>query len=172
MARLTDTMVADLQRGLDAVEGKKPALRLVAAIAYKHGVTQSELAEWLDVERRTIYNWFSCLEQEPLETAVRDGRRPGRPRKLSEEERDELRSVLRERPIESDVLAPWWTTDLVQEFIRDRYDVEYSASSCRRLMKAAGLEPIPPMEAMEATPERPNLALGDRPQFGHAWLPT
>lgn len=171
MDRLTETTVADLKQELDSVEGKKPTLRLVAAIAYKNGVPQSELAEWLDVGRRTIYNWFTSIEDEPLETAIHDERRPGRPRKLSTEQRDELHSVLQERPIEADVLAPWWTTELVQDFIRDRYGVEYSVSSCRRLMKAAGLEPLPPAENITATPERPNLARGDRTQFGHAWLP-
>jgi len=35
--------VEELQNALDNVEGKKPTQRLLAAIAYKNGVTQTEL---------------------------------------------------------------------------------------------------------------------------------
>jgi chromosome segregation and condensation protein ScpB len=41
--------------------GKKPTQRVVAAIAYKNGVTQTELAEWHDIGRRTIYSWLKRL---------------------------------------------------------------------------------------------------------------
>jgi chromosome segregation and condensation protein ScpB len=37
--------VEELQDALDNVDGKKPTQRLLAAIAYKNGVTQTELAE-------------------------------------------------------------------------------------------------------------------------------
>jgi chromosome segregation and condensation protein ScpB len=82
---LDEFAVEALQAALDNVEAKKPTQRLLAAIAYKNGVTQTELAEWYDVERRTIYG---CLERldtdEPLEHAVADDKRTGRKRKLSE----------------------------------------------------------------------------------------
>ena len=56
MEHLTDTTVDDLQQALDSTDEKTPALRLVASIAYKNGIIQSELSEWFDVERKTIYN--------------------------------------------------------------------------------------------------------------------
>jgi transposase len=50
---------------------KKPTQRLLAAIAYKNGVSQTELAKWYDVQRRTIYSWLKRLDtDEPLEQAV------------------------------------------------------------------------------------------------------
>jgi predicted DNA-binding protein YlxM (UPF0122 family) len=55
------------------VEGNKPTQRLLAAIAYNNGLTQTELAEWYDVQRRTIYSWLKRLEtDESLEQAVAD----------------------------------------------------------------------------------------------------
>jgi transposase len=55
------------------VDGKKPTQRLLAAIAYKNGILQTELAEWYDVQRRTIYNWLKRLDiDESLEQAVPD----------------------------------------------------------------------------------------------------
>jgi hypothetical protein len=56
--RPDEISVEELQDALDNVDGKKPTQRLLAAIAYKNGVTQTELAEWYDVQRRTIYSWL------------------------------------------------------------------------------------------------------------------
>jgi chromosome segregation and condensation protein ScpB len=44
--RLDGISVEELQDALDSVDGNKPTRRLLAAIAYKNGVTQTELAEW------------------------------------------------------------------------------------------------------------------------------
>jgi len=46
--------IGELQAALDNVNGKDPTQRLLATIAYKNGVTQTELAEWDDVQRCTI----------------------------------------------------------------------------------------------------------------------
>ncbi|SEP16932.1 Helix-turn-helix domain-containing protein [Halogranum amylolyticum] len=83
MDHLDVISVEELQRALDEVEGKKPTQRLTAAIADKNGVRQTELAEWYGVQRRTIYSWLKRLETEPLEQAVQDDYRSGRPRKLT-----------------------------------------------------------------------------------------
>jgi len=53
MNHLDEISVEELQDALDNVDGKNPTQRLLAAIAYKNGVTQTELAEWYDVQRRT-----------------------------------------------------------------------------------------------------------------------
>ncbi|OAQ51951.1 hypothetical protein HTG_14965 [Natrinema mahii] len=45
MDHLDKTSVEELQDALARVEGAKPTQRLLAAIAYKNGVTQTELAE-------------------------------------------------------------------------------------------------------------------------------
>jgi hypothetical protein len=45
-------------------------------------LTQTELAEWHDIRRRTIYSWLIRLDtDEPLEQAVSDARRSGRSRR-------------------------------------------------------------------------------------------
>ena len=70
MAHLDDTTVEELHDALENAEGKTPTQRLLAAIAYKHGVTQTELAEWHDVERRTIYSWLERFDAESPERAA------------------------------------------------------------------------------------------------------
>ena len=140
MNHLDEISVEELQDALDNVEGKKPTQRLLAAIAYKNGVTQTELAKWYDVQRRTIYSWLKRLDtDESLEQAVTDAHRSGRNRKLSEKEQQEFEKLVYESPEKVGIDAPAWTPALVQQYIDETYGVEYSIPSCRRLLKEAGL---------------------------------
>lgn len=141
MDHLNDISMADLQEALDAVDQKKPTLRLVAAIAYKNGVSQSDIAAWFGVERKTIYNWLTRFEGRDPKGAALDKHRPGRPRKLTASQLDTLLTTLHNPPVEAGYNADAWTTSLVEQLLRDMFDVEYSRSSCRRLMKEAGLTP-------------------------------
>ena len=164
MVHLEELTVDDLQAALDDAEGKKPTLRLVAAIAYKRGVAQTELAEWFDVERRTIYNWLTRLEDGPLADASVDADRPGRPRKLTPDQRDQLDEALRNPPTAAGYDAEWWTPALVRRYVEETFGVNYSAPSCRRLMKEAGLryEPRSPSAGTEAGSERADRKRGGR----------
>ncbi|WP_086009782.1 IS630 family transposase [Natrinema pellirubrum] len=140
MDHLDEIPVEDLQDALDNVEGNKPTQRLLAAIAYKNGVTQTELAEWYGTGRRTIYSWLMRLDtDEPLEQAVVDAKRTGRKRKLSDRQQEEFEQTVHEPPTEVGYDAPAWTPALVQQFLEETYGVEYSYPSCRRLLKEAGL---------------------------------
>ena len=172
MEHLSEITAEQLQEALDETDRKTPAQRLMAAIAYKNGVTQTELAEWFDVERKTIYNWLTRLEERNFDEAVYDEKRPGRPRKLSDEELNDLQEVLHNPPTEAGYDVPAWTTDLVQELIRDRYEIEYSRPSCRRLMKELGLSyQTPRKAAAEADPEDREEFEEELKKLGHVWMP-
>ena len=140
MDHLDEISVEELQDALNNVEGNKPTQRLLAAIAYKNGVTQTELAEWYDVQRRTIYSWLKRLDtDESLEQAVTDSHRSGRKRKLSEKQQEQFEETVHDSPEEVGIDAPAWTPALVQQYLEETYDVAYSIPSCRRLLKEAGL---------------------------------
>lgn len=137
MAHLSDTTLEDLQRALEEVDGTRPAVRLSAAIAYKNGVTQTELARWYGVRRKTIYNWLTRLEERSLVAGAEDRQRTGRTRKITDEQRREFERALERPPGEAGYDEADWTPELVRRFLRERFDVEYSLSSCRRLMREA-----------------------------------
>lgn len=140
MDHLDEISVGELQDALDSVDGKKPTQRLLAAIAFQHGVSQTELAEWYGVQRRTIYNWLERLDtDEPLEQAVADASRPGRTRKLSPPQRDAFESAVHEPPQSAGFDAQTWTPALAQRYLEETHGVEYSLPSCRRLLEEAGL---------------------------------
>jgi transposase len=153
MGHLDGVSVDDLHEALDAVEGKRPTQRLLAAVAYKNGVTQTELAAWHGVERRTIYNWLRRLDEGPLDRAARDDDRPGRPRKLDDDQREQLDRVLHESPARAGFDASTWTPRLVQRFVEEAFGVDYSAPSCRRLLREVGLRYRPPSRSAAADVE-------------------
>lgn len=139
MEHLEEVTIDELQDTLENVDGKNPTKRIFAAIAYKNGVTQTELAEWYDVERKTIYNWLSRFESNSLVDAVTDGKRTGRKRKLTDNQQLKFEDALHVSPGNYGFDAPAWTPALAQRFLEEEFDVDYSIPSCRRLMKEAGL---------------------------------
>lgn len=154
MEHLENVDVEDLQHALDEVDGKRETQRLTAAIAYKNGISQTELAEWFDVERKTIYNWLTRLDEASLAEAASDNQRSGRNRKLSENELESFEETVHEPPAEAGYDEPAWTTALVKHHLSETYDVDYSIPSCRRLLKEAGLSyQKPRRSAAEADPE-------------------
>ncbi|GAB7010242.1 hypothetical protein JCM31271_21850 [Halorubrum trueperi] len=160
MDHLDEISVEELQDALDNVEENKPTQRLLAAIAYKNGVTQTELAEWHDTGRRTIYSWLMRFDtDEPLVQAASDAHRSGRKRKLSESEQEEFEQTVHKSPEEVGIDAPSWTPVLAQEVLEDTYGVEYSYPSCRRLLKEAGLSYQRPRRTAAETDE------SDREEF-------
>jgi len=170
---LDEISVEDLQDALDNVDGKKPTQRLLAAIAYKNGVTQTELAEWYDVQRRTIYSWLKRLDtDESLEQAVTDDKRTGRKRKLSETQQEDFEATVHEPPEKVGIDAPAWTPALVQQFLDESYDVEYSIPSCRRLLQEAGLSyQKPRRKAAEADETEQEEFYDELKKSGGRWTP-
>ena len=173
MEHLDKISVEELQDALDSVDRKKPTQRLLAAIAYKNGVTQTELAEWYDVQRRTIYSWLKRLDtDESLEQAVTDAHRSGRKRKLSEKEQKEFEEAVHESPENVGVDAPAWTPALVQQYLDETYDVDYSIPSCRRLLKEAGLSyQKPRRKAAEADEDEQEEFRNELKKSGGKWTP-
>jgi transposase len=170
---LDEISVEELQDALDNVDGKKPTQRLLAAIAYKNGVTQTELAEWYDVQRRTIYNWLTRLDtDESLAHAASDDKRTGRKRKLSDKQQEEFEDTVHDPPSEVGIDAPAWTPALVQEYLEDTYDVAYPLPSCRRLLNEAGLSyQKPRRKAAEADEPEQEPLYDELKKRGGRWTP-
>jgi transposase len=140
MAKLDHLSVEQLHDALKHIEDKRAIQRILAAISYKDGVTQQTLADRHGVSRKTIYSWMNRFSTESLENTTiartaTDEDCPGRPRRLSNEHRNELERQLHEPPTEAGIDA----SALLHQHLRDTFDVEYSRPSCRQFLKEAGL---------------------------------
>lgn len=139
MARLENVSVEELEDALANVDGKRETQRLMAAIIYKRGPSVPKIAEWINKREATIYQWFDRIETEPIEDAIQDDPRPGRPPKLSDEEREQFEITLQESPDNAGIDAPAWTPKIARQYLRDEFVAEYTLRHVRRMMKEAGL---------------------------------
>lgn len=138
MARLEDVPLEALREELDTFDDRRPLLRLLAAILYKQGPSVPTIARWFDVRPATVYGWFDRIEDAAsLGEAIHDAPRPGRPAKLSPDERDELFRLLRGPPEAAGYDGAAWTPRTVADLLEERFEVSYSLRHVRRLMDEA-----------------------------------
>lgn len=133
MNKLDHVDADDLRTALEEATEAKPTKRLMIGLAYKDGVPVSTLTERYGVPRATVYYWLDRLADEPVEEAIRDADRPGRPRRLDDEELGRLRERLSAPPDGADS----WSPEGVQSFIEREFGVSYSVGHVRRLMREA-----------------------------------
>ncbi|MFB6153644.1 MAG: transposase [Halodesulfurarchaeum sp.] len=136
-SRPENVSVEELRQYLTEVEGKTATQRIMVGINHKEGIPQTTLADWYDVSRTTIHNWLNRLErldEEPLEDVIYDDDRPGRPSKLDDDQRAQLRKALSDPPTAAGFDANTWSPKLVRSFIADAFDVDYCLSYVRQLI--------------------------------------
>lgn len=139
MGRLDQITIEELHEQLAEVDEGTPTERIVAAIAYKQGDSKTRLAERHDVSWKTIDNWLNRFAEQPIDRAPHDEHRPGRPPKLTDEERDALFHDLHASPTEFGYERQAWFPSLVYHHVKATFNVEYSLRHIRRLMDEAGL---------------------------------
>lgn len=138
MARLEDVPLQTLREALDEFDDRRPLVRLLAAILYKQGPSVPTIADWLDVRPATVYGWFDRIERaDTLQEGLHDAPRPGRPAKLSADERRALFEQLQEPPSAAGYDDATWTPASAQALLQEQFGVEYSKRHVRRLLKEA-----------------------------------
>lgn len=134
MGLLESVSTTALRGALDRATGAKAAKRLMVAIAYKDGVDVETLSERYGIPESTIYYWFDRFEDAPIDEAIVDEQRPGRPPKLSADQRATVAEWVRASPRDQGLDAEEWTADLLRERIHETFGVSYSVGHVRRLL--------------------------------------
>lgn len=142
MTHLGQITSDELREILRDVEGKQATQRVMVGLTYKEGISQTKLSEMYGISEKTIYNWLCRLDRladEHFEDVVYDDDRPGRPSKLTDDERERLERALHHPPTAVGLDAPAWTPVLAQAYIEATFGVEYCIRRIRELMTDAGL---------------------------------
>lgn len=138
--KIGEMTVDELRSKLAEVDDDGKAVkRLVAAIAYKQGQSPADIEETFGFSKNNVYEWLDRFEERGLEEALYDESKPGRPSRLTDEQREELEAVLHESPEEVGYDVQAWTPQFVQHWINEHFDIEYTQRHVRRLMDDAGL---------------------------------
>lgn len=132
MTKLEAVGDKQLRAALETAETARATKRLIVALAYKDGVHVQTIASRYGIPQSTIYYWLDLFEQQPLDQALAVESRPGRPPKISAEERAIVNEWLGTPPEEHGIDADAWTAEHLQEQISSRFDVEYSIPHLKR----------------------------------------
>jgi transposase len=132
MGKLDDVDPAALREALAESTDAKATKRLMVALDYLDDVPVDELSDRYGIPRSTVYYWLSRFEDRPVEDAVTDEDRPGRPTEI---DRSVLEEVVSLAPREYGVGGDEWTPARLQRVLDRYFDVSYSEGHVRRLLK-------------------------------------
>jgi transposase len=131
MGKLDDVSVSTLRDTLDDVESAKATKRLMVAIAYADGVSVETLSDRYGFPPSTIYAWLDRFERRSVADAIEDEQRPGRPSKLTDEERAAFEATLGQPPTAVGYDAEQWSPELAKRYLVEAFDVCYSVGHIR-----------------------------------------
>ncbi|KXA99384.1 hypothetical protein AKJ41_05530 [candidate division MSBL1 archaeon SCGC-AAA259O05] len=117
------------------------------------GDDMKEATAKVGVSLTSGYRWLHRWNEGGLERLKPDFG-GGRPPKLSDEEREELKEILAER---SD-----WTTKEIKKLVKEKFGVEYSRCHLRRILKSMGMNCGKPYQKDYRRPENAEEKLKER----------
>ena len=131
MGKLDSVDPATLREALADAPDAKATKRLMVALDYLDGVPVDDLSDRYGIPRSTVYSWLSRFEERPVDAAVTDEDRPGRPTELN---RSVLRRVIEEGPASYGLEADAWSPAALRDVLEREFDVSYSEGHVRRLL--------------------------------------
>lgn len=108
-----------------------------AILGYIEGRRVVELAEEAGVTRGSVNRWLQWYESLGVEGLV-TGKPPGPEPKLTEEQRDELASLIEEGPLAAGYQSGVWTGPMIGDLIEQHFGVSYHNHHVPRLLHQLG----------------------------------
>ena len=117
--------------------------RLRAIALLKEGYQPVEVARTLGVDRRSVRRWKAAYRQEGRR-ALKAIPAPGRPSKLSMEQRKALERDLLRGARKAGFPTDLWTCPRVAELIKVRFGITYHVDHLGRVLRSLGWSPQKP----------------------------
>jgi transposase len=87
---------------------------------------------------RTVSNWIKRVNRTGDIESLRSKKQHGRPPRLSEEQREELRVIIQESPEEHGITSNIWDGKSLSAFIKEQYGIVLKTRACQRLFHKLG----------------------------------
>lgn len=114
-----------------------------AVSLWQKGVGPGDIAHRLGVDRRSVHRWIAAYQEEGDDGLVAVPA-SGRPRKLTDEEREELTEMLMAGAKAFGYSNDLWTAPRVADLIRKQFRVRYHRNHVPRLLRSLGFSPQKP----------------------------
>ena len=141
MRALTIADAADIVLGLqDEIRRSEESRydhRLHGVLLVAQGVTCPEVAQLLGDSRRTVEYWVHRFEAHGL-AGLREGERPGRPSRLSDQQLKLVSAALRLPPRQFGLEGHLWDGKLLSAHVEEEFGVTLGVRQCQRLFRQFG----------------------------------
>jgi len=128
--------------------------RLHALLLVAQGMSCRQAAQVLGDSPRAVAYWVRRFEEQGF-AGLADADRPGRPRRLSEAQLEEIARAIRGSPFEQGLECSLWDGKSLSAFIGQRFGVELGVRQCQRLFRQLGFRLRKPRPRMSgADPAR------------------
>jgi len=87
---------------------------------------------------RTVSNWVNRVNETGNIESLRSKKQPGRPSRLSEEQRQELKKVIQEAPEKHGIPINIWDGKSLSYYIEKQYNIVMKTRTCQRLFRQLG----------------------------------
>ena len=132
-----ETMVFALQDEIRRSPEARYNHRLHAVLLIAQGITFPEAAALLGDAPRTVQYWVRRFEEEGF-AGLADADKPGRPKKLNEEQLSEIEKALRGSPRDFGISTNTWDGKTLSTFIKQQFRVNLGVRQCQRLFRQLG----------------------------------
>lgn len=126
-----------IQQEIGRSEESRYDHRLHGLMLLAAGHSCREVAELFGEDETTVQRWVHRFEQGGL-PALRESKRPGRPRSLDPAQWQELEGDLQKRPQDFGLSAAAWDGVSLSEHLRRRFDVQLGVRQCQRIFRQMG----------------------------------
>ena len=109
------------------------ATRLHAVALNMEGKNAPDIAELLKVHRTKVCQWFHRWEEDGIKGML-EGHRPGRPERLSKEQRQTLTDILDSGPVAYGFNSGVWTCPMVCRIIEDEFSIDYHSAHISKIL--------------------------------------
>ena len=126
-----------LKRVAEADGAYRVARRLHAILLSSQERTSGEIARLLDAPRSRVSLWLQQYQTHGWE-ALLEGHRSGRPKELSQAQRNQLDDIIDSGPVAYGFPSGVWTSPMIARVITEEFDVRYHPGHVRKVLKSMG----------------------------------
>lgn len=105
------------------------------------GMSAKDLTDFCGETDRTLSSWVKAVDERGFE-ALRPIKQPGRPHKLSDFQREEIKAAVASDP--KDYGYNVWDGPTLSNYIESKYNISYGVRQSQRLLHALGFSLIRP----------------------------
>lgn len=112
--------------------------RLRALLLVHHGNTLKQTGKILEVAKSTVQIWIKEYRSRGITGLLVKGPFKGRKPRLSLEQKRDLALMIREGPESCGLDTGVWTSPIIADLVKRRFNIEYSPSQIRRILHELG----------------------------------